>query len=166
MVLGFFIALAGGCDRAAPPDTTTATTEAVSESAQGVDVASHVGQRFDAFVASPGMERFSLENLDLAAGEKTRLTQAMAVSQPSRLISGGGAQALVFTGCAQAGCDTGVAVIAIGREGETFAGVRDAAGTSEFIPDDRMEALLRLNSSSRRWDDPGTMEAPGAAPAP
>jgi hypothetical protein len=145
-------------------DTAGSTTDSLL--AERVDVASHVGQSFEAFVASPGMDRFSLDKLDLAAGEKSRLTQAMAVSKPSRLIRGGGAAALVFTGCAQAGCDAGAAVIAIGGEGETFVGVRDAAGASEFIPDDRMEALLRLNSPTRRWDDPEAAEPPTTPQTP
>jgi hypothetical protein len=112
------------------------------------------------------MDRFGLDKLDLAPSERTRMTRAMAVSQPSRLISGGGAEALVFTGCAQAGCEVATSVVAIGGHGETFAGVRDGAGVSEFIPDDRMEALLRLNSPTRRWDDSGISSTAQGSAAP
>ena len=169
MMRASFLALAilvaaTACDRG--PNSNTVAPEADTPVAEAVDLASHAGQNFDAFVGSPGMDRFSLEKLDLAPNERTRLAHAMTVLHPSRLISGGGAQALVFTGCGQTGCDASVAVMAIGSRGETFVGVRDAEGASEFIPDDRMEALLRLNSPARNWDDPGLTQPPSDAPPP
>jgi hypothetical protein len=78
----------------------------------------------------------------------------MALGQPAVLVQGGGAEALVFRGCAQEGCEAGAAVVAIDIDtGGAFVGVRDVGGADELAPNDRVEALLRLNSSSRRWDD-------------
>jgi len=107
------------------------------------------------------MERYALTRLDLSDDERARLSRDLVDAQPSRLVVGGGAQALVFVGCARAGCDAGQAVLAFGSQGETFVGVRDQGAGEEFLPDDRMEALLRLASASGRWwDDPGGAEAP------
>ena len=70
-------------------------------------------------------------------------------------MDGGGAEALVFTGCAEAGCDQGFSVIAIDTTtGLVFAAVRDGDGAEVLAPNDRLEALLRLNSPTRAWDDP------------
>jgi hypothetical protein len=38
--------------------------------------------------------------------------------------------------------------------GSVFAAVRDVGGADVLAANDRIEALLRLNSPSRRWDDP------------
>ncbi|MFT3726669.1 MAG: hypothetical protein QM759_02460 [Terricaulis sp.] len=152
-----FFAVAAAVSCSQPP--ATAPQAPASDPAtlmETVDIASHSGQSFEAFTKSAGMERFGLEKLDLSPDERARVIQNMAISQPSRLISGGGAEALVFLGCARGGCADGLAVLAFGNHGETFVGVHDAAGTEQFIPDDRMEALLRLNSAARRWDDPET----------
>jgi hypothetical protein len=127
--------------------------EEADAATQTVDLRSHNGQSFADFVAAPGMDRFSLDKLDLSADERARLRRVMVHKQPSRLVTGGGAEALLFTGCADAGCDTGEAVLAVGDHGEAFVGVRDGAGTELLAPNDRIEALLRLNSPSRRWDD-------------
>jgi hypothetical protein len=79
----------------------------------------------------------------------------MAEPAAGRLVRGGGAEALVFRGCAAAGCEEGAAVVAIdAATGAVFAAVRDAAGAEVLTPNDRIEALLRLNSPTRRWDDP------------
>jgi len=79
----------------------------------------------------------------------------MAVPTVGRLEDGGGAQALVFRGCAEAGCADGRAVVAIDTaSGAVFAAVRDAAGAEVLTSNDRVEALLRLNSPTRAWDDP------------
>jgi hypothetical protein len=67
-------------------------------------------------------------------------------------VQGGGAEALVFRGCAEEGCDAGAAVVAIDvRTGVAFVGVRDVGGADELAPNDRVEALLRLNSPTRAW---------------
>ena len=149
---------AAGCDRVSQAPRLSPTD--ADAAPQSVEIASHSGQSFAAFTASPGFERFALEKLDLTPDEQARVTRDMTLAQPSRLIRGGGAQALVFAGCASAGCASGRAVLAIGGHGETFVGVRDSTGAEELISDDRMEALLRLDSPTRRWDDPG-VQTPG-----
>lgn len=84
----------------------------------------------------------------------------MAVAAAGALESGGGAEALVFRGCAQTGCIDGASVVAVDTAtGATFAAVRDAGGAEILAPSDRVEALLRLNSPSRRWDDPAPAQA-------
>jgi hypothetical protein len=79
----------------------------------------------------------------------------MATPVAGQLLGGGGAEALVFRGCAETGCNDGAAVVAIDTAtGAAFVAVHDAGGAEVLTPNDRLEALLRLNSPSRRWDDP------------
>ena len=44
--------------------------------------------------------------------------------------------------------------LALSPTGDAFVAVRDASGAEVLAPNDRLEALLRLNSPQRRWDDP------------
>jgi hypothetical protein len=145
---------ASGCGReAAAPKFAPLDAEVA---AQSIDLSGHRGQSFEAFSKSPGMERFALSRLDLSADERTRVERDLAAAQPSRLVVGGGAQALVFVGCARAGCEAGETVLAFGSQGETFVGVREQGAPQAFIPNDRMEALLGLASPSTHWwDNPG-----------
>ncbi len=79
----------------------------------------------------------------------------MAAPVAGQLVDGGGAEALVFRGCAETSCDDGIALVAIDTTtGAAFAAVRDAGGEEILASNDRVEALLRLNSPTRRWDDP------------
>jgi hypothetical protein len=144
---------ASGCGRGATPKLAPPDAEAAP---QTIDLSGHRGQSFEAFSKSPGMERFTLQRLDLSADERVRVERDLAVAQPSRLVVGGGAQALVFVGCARAGCDAGEAVLAFDNQGESFVGVREHGAPEALIPDDRMEALLGLASPSAHWwDNPG-----------
>jgi len=89
----------------------------------------------------------------------------MATGQPGEVLAGGGAQALVFGGCADTGCADGRSVVAIDlATGDAFVGVHDAGGRDVLEPNDRLEALLRLNSPTRSWDDP--QAAPAAQGRP
>ena len=73
----------------------------------------------------------------------------------SAVLSGGGAEALVFQGCAETGCADGLAIVAIDvATGTAFVGVKDAEGAEILTPNDRIEALLRLNSPTRSWHNP------------
>ncbi len=89
----------------------------------------------------------------------------MAVQQPAVVASGGGAEALVFSGCALSGCAHGRSVLAIDtRTGATFVGVAGQGGSEALIPNDRLEALLRVTSPTMRWEDP--IRAPQLAALP
>jgi hypothetical protein len=78
----------------------------------------------------------------------------MAAPNPAQLVEGGGAEVLVFRGCAETGCEAGLAVVGIDvATGGVFAGVRDAGGAEVLAPNERVEALLRLHAPTRRWSD-------------
>lgn len=118
------------------------------------DLRPHVGANYPAFTAAEGA-RYSPDQLGLNALDRARLWRAMAVPSRALLVTGGGAEALVFRGCAETGCEDGAAVVAIDtRTGAAFAAVRDAGGADVLATNERVEALLRLNSPTRRWDDP------------
>jgi hypothetical protein len=146
------LALAG-CDQLGlgpPPSEASAPPPAP---APLPDFAASVGQSYASFAAEAGA-RYAPEALGLNAIDRARLWRAMADAQPGVLVQGGGAEALVFRGCAETGCAAGLAVVAVDTaSGDVFVGVRDAGGAVELTPNDRLEALLRLNSESRRWDD-------------
>ena len=106
------------------------------------------------FVAGPGAA-YSPEALGLEAVDRARVWRGMATATPGQIIQGGGAEALVFRGCAAEGCDAGLSVVAIDLStGGAFVGVRDVGGADELSPNDRVEALLRLSSRDREWDTP------------
>jgi hypothetical protein len=101
------------------------------------------------------MERYRLEALGLTEGEAARFHAHMSTGTQAELISGGGAEALTFTGCAAAGCDEGVAILAVdAATGAAFVGVRDGQGADVLVENPRIEALLRLSSPRGQWDDP------------
>jgi hypothetical protein len=101
------------------------------------------------------MERYSPTAMGLSDAEQARFTHAMSVEAPALMTSGGGAEALVFSGCAPSGCLEGLSVVAIEvTTGEAFVGVSDMSGAAQLAPNDRLEALLRLTSPSQTWDDP------------
>lgn len=114
-----------------------------------------VGEGYTAFAARPEMAAYTTAGLGLSADDRVRFEAAMATSgNASWVASGGGAEALVFVGCAEVGCDAGRAVLAIDvSTGAPFVGAADAEGTTALIPNPRVEALLRLSSPSRAWED-------------
>ena len=160
-------ALAAGCSRAVvTPPLGPAQAEATALAVP--DFRPHIGQTYSAFVAAPEMTRYSPDELGLSAADQARIGRAMASPMPGSVAEGGGAQALVFGGCAASGCADGTALMAIDlATGGAFVGVRDSAGTEILVPNDRIEALLRINAPSRRWDDPaGWHEASSQAGQP
>jgi len=113
------------------------------------------------------MAAYTPEGLGLSEEDAARLRASMAQSVPAWMASGGGAEALVFTGCGASGCGEGRAVVAVDiATGSAFVGVRDSAGALELVPNPRVEALLRLSSPTRAWDDaqPRATAANEAAP--
>jgi hypothetical protein len=156
--------LAAGCDQLGlgPPRATSAPAEPPPAPVAIADLRPSVGEIFPAFASGVGA-RYSPEQLELAAADRARFWRAMANPAASDLVQGGGAEALVFRGCAETGCLEGYAVVAIDTAtGAAFIGVRDAGGSEALVANERMEALLRLNSPGRAWDDP---PAAGAATA-
>jgi hypothetical protein len=127
----------------------------------------HAGSLYADFAAGEGAG-YSPERLGLNAEDRARLANAMANPSAGRLEQGGGAEALVFRGCAETGCAAGTAVVAIDTAtGAVFAAVRDAAGSEVLTPSDRVEALLRVNSPTRAWDNPApTQTASTETPTP
>lgn len=148
---------AGGCDqlglaprRAAPPTPVAAPAPVALP-----DLRAQTGKTYAEFVAQPGMERYSLTALGLSHDEQVRFTYAMANPAVGTLASGGGSEALVFSGCAPSGCLEGLSVVAINvTTGEAFVGVSDVRGAATLASNDRLEVLLRLTSPSQTWDDP------------
>lgn len=160
-----WIALAGaaalsGCDQiglgpqraaSAPPPTLAPPPTA--------NLRPFVGETFSAFAARPEFAAYA-QALTLSGSDQARLSAAMAIEAQSWLAEGGGARALVFTGCAAEGCAAGRAVIALGpKPRAVFVGVRDAEGLTALSPNPRLEALLGLSSPNQSWDSP-------APPAP
>ena len=146
-----------GCDQLSrlglgPPPAASAPSTPLP--APITDIRPQAGTIYSDFAAGEGA-RYSPDQMGLNAIDRARLWRAVAVPTAGRLEDGGGAEALVFRGCAENGCDEGQAVVAIDTvTGAVFAAVSDAAGTEVLVPNDRVEALLRLNSPTRAWDDP------------
>jgi len=151
------LALAGcdainlGLQRAtsAPPAPTPAAAPAP-------DLRSAAGTNYAEFALRPEFSRYSPAGLGLSAADQARLNVAMAGStRPGWIAEGGGAHALLFTGCAAEGCAAGRGVIAIDLDtGAAFVGVSDPDGRTELAPNPRLEALLRLSSPDRTWESP------------
>jgi hypothetical protein len=164
-LVGIALVLAlAACDGARAPSLAPREAEAAVEP----DLRPHVGTAYAAFAAAPEMRRYSLTALGLSDPEQARFASDFALARPGAMIEGGGARALVFGGCAPGGCAQGVAVLAIDNTtGEAFVGVRDGDGAVVLAPNDLVEALLRINAPTRRWDDPdGWSEASAPAAAP
>lgn len=163
----------GACDQLSqlgigPPPAASAPALESAPAPQAIaDLRPHAGQLFSEFAAAEGA-RYSPDHIGLNTADSARLWQALAVAAPGRLEQGGGAEALVFRGCAEAGCENGRAVVAIDTaSGAVFAAVRDTSGAEVLAPNDRIEALLRLNSPTRTWDDPApTQTASTETPNP
>jgi hypothetical protein len=150
-----------GCDRLGiGPEKAASAPPAAIAAAPPVDpqLREHAGDAYSDFVVASGT-RYAPDALGLAATDRARLWRGMAASSGARLVTGGGAEALVFRGCADTGCGDGLAVVAIDTEtGAAFAAVRDVGGADVLAPNDRLEALLRLTSPTRAWDDPAPVE--------
>ncbi|MBL8547161.1 MAG: hypothetical protein JNL81_11905 [Hyphomonadaceae bacterium] len=157
-----------GCDQLSriglgpPPAVSAPPVEPAAPLA--MDIRPHAGELYSDFAGGAGA-RYSPDELGLNAADRARLWRAMANAAPSQIEGGGGAEALVFRGCVEAGCTEGAAVVAIDvSTGAAFAAVRDAGGAEVLTPNDRVEALLRLNSPSRAWDDPTPAQPGQTAP--
>lgn len=143
---------AAGCERFNAERVAPEPTTAVA-AAPALDLNPFIGIVFSEFVAR--RRDYEPEALRLSAGDRSRLWRAMAVPTAGAMVDGGGARALVFRGCAETGCRDGLAVVAVDAgSGEAFVAVKDAGGAVVLSPNDRVEALLRLNSPTRDWADP------------
>jgi hypothetical protein len=160
------VALLGSaaCDRLAlGPETAASAPSAPSVAPVDPHLRSHAGETYAVFSAAAA--NYAPDALGLSAGDRARVWRAMAVGQAGQIMTGGGAEALVFSGCAEAGCADGKAVVAVDlATGDAFVGVRDVGGADVLEPNDRLDALLRLNSPTRAWDDP--RPSPEATPPP
>jgi hypothetical protein len=165
------VLVGAGCDQLSqiglgPPPAVSAPAEPAPAEVLA-DIRPHAGELYSDFSAGEGA-RYSPEQIGLNAADRARLWRAMANPSVGQLEGGGGAEALVFRGCAEGGCEEGASVVAIdAATGATFIAVRDAGGSEVLIPNDRVEALLRLNSPTRAWDNPApTQTAATEMPAP
>jgi len=157
--------LLGGCDllpsQSAPPAAPAPAAAATADPA----LPEQAGSSYSDF-ATALAGRYSPDTLGLSAADRARLWRAMAVSE-STMMEGGGAGALVFQGCAESGCGDGLAVVAVDTTtGGAFVGVVDTGGRDVLIPNDRVEALLRLSSPTRNWHDPAQQTPQASLPAP
>lgn len=140
--------LGAGCDRLEGGGAGPAPAEAASPA---VDVEQFAGRSYAEFAAQD--VRFSPTGLGVTGDDANRLARVMAVSSGT-IVEGGGARALVFRGCAEAGCEAGKGVVAIDvATGLAFGGVRDGDGKDVLVNNERLEALLRVNSPARDWID-------------
>ncbi len=148
---------AAACDGA-----PTANLEPTPAAASAPDPAirAHAGDTYSHFVTQAGA-RYAPEAMGFNAADRARLWRGMATSLPGELIAGGGAEALVFRGCAEEGCGEGLSVVAVDTtSGAVFVGVRDVGGADILARDERVLALLQTNSATRSWDDPGRVPPP------
>jgi hypothetical protein len=158
-VRGSLVVLAGmtaGCGQMAGRSAVAGpgSAEAAPVSQPVGDLASYNGRSYADFVAAHP-DRFNGEALGVTDTDGGRLEHAMATSS-GVLLGGGGAEALVFRGCAAGGCGEGVAVIAIDAgTGAAFVGIKDGSGKDVLAPNERLEALLRLSTPTRDWADAG-----------
>lgn len=156
-----------GCDQLGlgPQRAASAPATPPTTASELIDLRAHAGETYAQFQARPGMERYTLAELGLSQSETERFQRSMAQERGAPLVSGGGVEALVFSGCAAGGCLDGLSVLAIDvSTGEVFVGVSDMAGIEKPVPNDRLEVLLRLTSPSQSWDDPVQIaSAPEAA---
>jgi len=145
------------CGQLAPERTAPAPAPAVA-SEEAPDLRPHAGETYAAFVAAAGA-RYTPDSMGIPAADRARLWRGMATATPAQLLTGGGAEALVFKGCSDQGCEEGSAIVAIDvATGAAFAGVRDVGGADVLAPNERLEALLRLNSPTRSWENPVTAQ--------
>jgi len=161
-------ALAAGCDRIGlgPHRAASAPNEAPPPAVQPLsELRRFAGATLAEFLAAPEAARYRPAALGLSQADTARLEAAMTAPAPAMLISGGGAEAIVFSGCAASGCAEGRVVFAIDLEtGAAFVAVRDSAGEAALRPNPRVEALLRLTSPTQRWDDPAPTPIIAAGP--
>lgn len=163
-MMGVAVLVAAGCGPApAPPATESPPPAQLGRPVE--DLRDFDGRSFADFVARHE-DRFAPEALGLSASDRARLWRVMATSS-GVLLEGGGAEALVFRGCADMGCGQGRGIVAIdARNGAVFIGVQDVGGSETLAPNDRIEALLRLNAPTRDWADAGLPEQPASVSPP
>lgn len=167
VALGAAALTVAGCGEVGLGPQGAASAPAAAAATATQDLRPFAGKTYIEFMAEPAAQRYSLDALGLSEREQARFLHAMAVQRPAPIAAGGGVQALVFAGCAQSGCLEGLSVVAIDTAtGEAFVGVSDMAGTEKAVPNDRLEALLRLTSPSQSWDDPVRLSAADAATGP
>ncbi len=155
-----------GCNRRGLEQAAPAPAAAEASTA-APDVRPFVGRSYAEMIASPGLERYAPANLGLSAEEQARFDRVTASPAVGVAASGGGLEAVVFSGCAAGGCLDGLGVVAIDpATGEVFVGVSDMSGAAVLVPNERLEALLRLTSPSRTWDDPVRPSAQNHAATP
>ncbi len=166
-VLAFAALSLGACGQIVlgPPEAVSASADRQAPREPQPDFQSHAGETYAEFSSQEAMRRYSLAGLGVAGAEADRFNHAMTHQVEGVVANGGGVQALVFSGCAPTGCLEGLSVVAVDvTTGEAFVGVSDMGGTAELVPNDRLEALLRLTSPSQSWDDPVRPQAGGATP--
>src|SRR5262245_44530657 len=106
------LAALGACDQLArlgigPRPAASAPADEPAPAPQAIaDLRPHAGDLFSDFVAAEGA-RYSPEQIGLNAADRARLWRAMATPTAGRLEQGGGAEALVFRGCAETSCEDG-----------------------------------------------------------
>lgn len=150
------LALASGCDRLVRAPEQAAPTPAPAEASpfDSAAVRAEAGKTYSTFVAEPAGVTYAPEALGIAATDRARLWRGMAAPTEGQIFTGGGVEALVFRGCAETGCLDGASIVAVDTgNGEVFAAVRDVGGADVLAPNDRVEALLRLNSPTQSWED-------------
>jgi hypothetical protein len=107
------------------------------------------------FYKAPAFQRFAPSRLGLPAAAAKRFELTMAVASPGLVVSAGGTQALVFSGCVAHDCASTAAVLAIDlSSGETFVGVSDEGGDSVLKPNPGLQKLLEVASPTHVWKDP------------
>ncbi|MGE0595198.1 MAG: hypothetical protein AB7P07_02435 [Hyphomonadaceae bacterium] len=152
LAAGAVAAGVAGCEQAAAPNPVTAAP--AEAAAAPSDLAAYEGTSFAEFISAAGAN-YAPQSLNISDASRARLARAMGVSAPAFNIEGGGAEALVFVGCAETDCAAAAGIVAVDRAtGAPFAAVRDAAGQAILVANPRLEALIEATSPANRWADP------------
>lgn len=107
------------------------------------------------FAKNPDFKRFTPSALGIAPKAAKRFERAIATATPAVIVSAGGVDALVLSGCVQHNCADTIGVLAIELSaGETFVGLKDETGTVILKPSPRLQKLLEDTSPSHEWTNP------------
>ncbi|MDX2277061.1 MAG: hypothetical protein NW206_16560 [Hyphomonadaceae bacterium] len=119
------------------------------------DLRPFVGRSYTDLITEEQTARYSATQLNMSPEGRARFARAMSLSAPAWIAEGGGASAFIVVGCEAGACAQAAGILAIDTQtGDVYAAVRDSAGRSVLISNDRLQALVEATDPANRWDDP------------
>jgi hypothetical protein len=149
------LAVTGCGRRETAKETAAPAAAAVLTTPNEAALRTQAGRTYADFAATPGMERYAAEHLDLGTPGAARFSRSMAVATPGAIVSANDVTALVFTGCMQHNCGGTLSVLAIDvATGDAFVGVKDEDGETVLKSNARLQMLLTSTSPTHAWTNP------------